>query len=55
MAPLLLLIACGAFLMRVAFSAFVSSPSWLIPAEVLDGIASGLLGVAVPVLVADLT
>ena len=51
----LLLIACGAFLMRVAFSAFVSSPPWLIPAEVLDGIASGLLGVAVPVLVADLT
>lgn len=51
----LLLIACGAFLMRVALSAFVSSPAWLIPAEVLDGIASGLLGVAVPVLVADLT
>lgn len=30
-------------------------PSPLIPAELLDGIASGLLGVAVPVLAADLT
>ncbi len=51
----LLLIACGAFLVRAVFSALVSSPPWLIPAEVLDGVASGLLGVAVPVLVADLT
>lgn len=41
--------------MRVALSAFVSFPAWLIPAKVLDGVASGLLGVAVPVLVADLT
>ncbi len=51
----LLLIACGAFLARAVFSALVVAPAWLIPAEVLDGVASGLLGVAVPVLVADLT
>ncbi len=51
----LLPIACGAFLMRAVFSALVGAPSWLLPAEVLDGVASGLLGVAIPVLVADLT
>ena len=51
----LLLIACGALLVRAVFSALVSAPLWLIPAELLDGVASGLLGVAIPVLVADLT
>ncbi len=51
----LLLIACGAFLVRAVFSALVTAPLWLVPAELLDGIASGLLGVAIPVLVADLT
>ena len=51
----LLLIACGAFLARAVLSAIVTAPFWLIPAELLDGLASGLLGVAIPVLVADLT
>ncbi len=51
----LLLVACAALVLRAAISAGVTSPLWLVPAEVLDGVASGLLGVAVPVLVADLT
>lgn len=51
----LLLIACGVLVARAVFSALVVAPAWLVPVEVLDGIASGLLGVAVPVLVADLT
>ena len=51
----LLLVACAALLARAVISALVSAPVWLISAEVLDGVASGLLGVAVPVLVADLT
>lgn len=41
--------------MRAVFTALVDAPLWLIPAELLDGVASGLLGVAIPVLVADLT
>lgn len=51
----LLLMACVALLVRAVVSALVTSPVWLIGAEVLDGVASGLMGVAVPVLVADLT
>ncbi len=51
----LLLVACAALAVRAVLSALVSAPVWLIGAEVLDGVASGLLGVAVPVLVADLT
>ena len=51
----LLVIACAVLLVRGVLSALLSDPVWLIPAEVLDGVGSGLLGVAVPVLVADLT
>lgn len=40
---------------RAAISAFVDDPTWLIAAEVLDGVASGIVGVAVPVVVTDLT
>ncbi len=51
----LLLLACVALVARAVLSALVDNPYWLIGAEVLDGIGSGVLGVAVPVLVADLT
>ena len=51
----LMLIASAALLTRAVLSALVTHPVWLVPVEVLDGVASGLLGVAVPVLVADLT
>ncbi len=51
----LLVIACAVLTVRGLVAALVSAPGWLLPVEVLDGVASGLLGVAVPVLVADLT
>ena len=51
----LLLIACSALVVRAAISGMISDPAWLIPAEMLDGLGSGLIGVAVPVLVTDLT
>lgn len=51
----LVFIACAALMARAVISALVTAPTWLIPVEMLDGLGSGLLGVAVPVLVADLT
>lgn len=51
----LLLVACAVLPIRAVMMALVTDPYWLIGAEVLDGVASGLLGVTVPVLVADLT
>lgn len=52
---MLLLVACAVLPVRALISAFVDDPYWLISAEILDGIASGVIGVAVPILVADLT
>ena len=40
----LLLIACLALAARAVLSALISAPVWLISAEVLDGVGSGLLG-----------
>jgi Na+/melibiose symporter-like transporter len=51
----LLLVACAVLPARALLSAFLSDPYWLVLAEVLDGVASGVIGVAVPVVVADLT
>lgn len=51
----LLLVACAVLPVRALLSAFLDDPAWLILAEVLDGVASGVIGVAVPVVVADLT
>lgn len=51
----LLIAACLALPVRAALSAFIDDPVWLISAEILDGVASGIIGVAVPVVVADLT
>ena len=51
----LLLIASAGLVARAVASAMITAPTLLIGAEVLDGVGSGLLGVAVPVLVADLT
>jgi MFS family permease len=51
----LLLVAFAVLPVRAALSAFIDDPMWLISAEVLDGVASGVVGVAVPVVVADLT
>jgi MFS family permease len=52
---MLLFVACAVLPVRAVISAFVSDPYWLIGAEILDGVASGIVGVAVPVVVADLT
>ena len=51
----LLIAACLVLPVRAAICAFVDDPTWLILAEVLDGVGSGIIGVAVPVVVADLT
>lgn len=51
----LLALACLVLPLRAVFSAFVTDPLWLILAEVLDGVSAGLVGVAVPLVVADLT
>ena len=51
----LLLIACLALPLRALFCATVTDPWALMAAEVLDGVSSGLVGVAVPLVVADLT
>lgn len=51
----LLLLACAVLPVRAVLTAFVSDPYWLIAAEILDGIGSAVIGVAVPVIVADLT
>jgi MFS family permease len=51
----LLLIACVTLPVRAVLCALVTDPRGLMLAEVLDGVSSGLIGVAVPVVVADLT
>ncbi|ACL59316.1 MFS transporter [Methylobacterium nodulans] len=51
----LLIAACAVLPVRALLSALLDDPAWLILAEVLDGVASGVIGVAVPVVVADLT
>ena len=52
---LLLLVACAVLPVRAVICAMFDDPWILISAEILDGIASGIVGVAVPVVVADLT
>lgn len=52
---LLLMVAFAVLPVRAVMSGLIDDPWWLIGAEVLDGIASGIVGVAVPVVVADLT
>ena len=51
----LLMLACIALAIRAVLCALITNPFWLVLAETLDGFASGLIGVVVPVLVADLT
>jgi MFS family permease len=51
----LLLVAFAVLPVRALLSGLIDDPVWLIAAEVLDGVASGIVGVAVPVVVADLT
>ncbi len=51
----LLMVAFAVLPVRALLSGLIDDPVWLIAAEVLDGVASGIVGVAVPVVVADLT
>lgn len=51
----LLMVAFAVLPVRALMSGLIDDPVWLIAAEVLDGVASGIVGVAVPVVVADLT
>ncbi|MGH1570029.1 MFS transporter [Methylobacterium sp. P31] len=51
----LLMVAFAVLPARALMSGLIDNPVWLIAAEVLDGLASGIVGVAVPVVVADLT
>ena len=51
----LLMLAFAVLPVRAVMSGLIDDPWWLIGAEVLDGVASGIVGVAVPVVIADLT
>ena len=51
----LLMVAFAVLPVRALLSGLIDDPVWLIAAEILDGVASGIVGVAVPVVVADLT
>jgi len=51
----LLLVAFAALIVRATLYAVLRDPAWLIPVQVLDGLAVGLLGALFPVVVADLT
>ena len=51
----LLMLAFAVLPVRAVMSGLIDDPVWLIGAEILDGVASGIVGVAVPVVVADLT
>ncbi len=51
----LLIAACGIVVARCALAAVASANWWLVPLQVLDGLAAALFSVAAPVAVADLT
>ncbi len=51
----LLLFACLVLPVRGVMAAVAHEPLWLVPIQMLDACGAGTLGVAVPVLVADLT
>ena len=51
----LLMLAFAVLPVRAVMSGLIDDPVWLIGAEILDGVASGIVGVALPVVVADLT
>jgi MFS family permease len=51
----LLLAACLVLPIRGVMAALAHDPVWLVPIQILDACGAGTLGVAVPVLVADLT
>lgn len=42
--------SCAELRLRAAMPTFINDPIWLISSDVFDGVASGVIGVAVPVL-----
>ena len=51
----LLMLAFAALVLRATLCATLRDPAWMIPVQLLDGLAIGLLGALFPVVVADLT
>ncbi|HEY1932235.1 MAG TPA: MFS transporter, partial [Acetobacteraceae bacterium] len=51
----LFLIPCLVLPVRGAMAAFAWAPEWLLPIQVLDACGAGLLGVSLPILIADYT
>lgn len=51
----LLMLACGVVVARCAVAVFATGNYWLVPIQVLDGIAAATFSVAAPVAIADLT
>lgn len=52
---MLLIVACAVVTARCALAVFATGNYWLIPIEILDGLAAATFSVAIPVVVADLT
>lgn len=51
----LMVAACAVLPVRGAMAAVAQDPMWLIPIQVLDALGAGIVGVAMPVLIADFT
>jgi MFS family permease len=51
----LLIVACAALAVRGLLAMFSADPAWLVGLEILDGLGAGLLSVAGPAAIADLT
>ncbi len=51
----LFVIPCMVLPVRTAMAAFAWAPAWLLPIQVMDACGAGLLGVSVPILIADYT
>ncbi|HYZ62538.1 MAG TPA: MFS transporter [Acetobacteraceae bacterium] len=51
----LLLVSCAVLALRAVLAALTSGPWWVIAIEVLDGVGAGLISVAGPIAITDLT
>ena len=53
--PELLLISCVVLAFRAVLASIVSGPWWIIVVEVMDGVGAGLISVAGPIAITELT
>jgi predicted MFS family arabinose efflux permease len=51
----LFVLPCAVLPIRSVMAAFGWSPYWLVPIEMLDALGAGMLGVSIPILIADFT